>query len=50
MLPPVVRPMWHTMMSAPASAIATASAALNTYGVVSRSSSWAAAIISTSSP
>ena len=43
--PPVVRPMWHTMMSAPASVIARASSAVNTYGVVSRSAARAAAII-----
>ena len=48
--PPVVRPMCGTRMSAPASVIATASSGVNTYGAVSRSSSCAARIISTSTP
>ena len=50
MLPPVVSPKWQTMISAPALAIASASAALKTYGVVSMSLELARRIRSTSSP
>ena len=48
--PPVVSPMCGTSTSAPASAIATASSTVKTYGAVSRSFSRASRIMSTSSP
>ena len=50
MEPFVVSPMWQTRMSAPASAMATASSSLKTYGVTRRSRSCAALMASTSRP
>ena len=48
--PPVVRPMWGTSTSAPASAIAVASSSVKTYGAVRKSRSCASRIMSTSRP
>ena len=50
MAPLVVSPMCATTTSAPASAMAVACSVSNTYGVVAIPASWAARIMSTSSP